>query len=68
MLVQVTRINIPAGSTIGFGEGTTDDGRTVRFVGDHRPMLDIGMALGHSDEPIEVELEDWQIQSVTEAA
>ena len=65
--IQVTRVTIPAGSTIGFGEGIDEEGRTVKFVGDHRQMYHVGMALS-GDEPVEVELEDWQIQSITEAA
>jgi hypothetical protein len=63
MLISVTRISIPAMSTIGYGWGKDETGRVVRFVGDHRPMRDIGEAMQHmtSDEPITVDLEDWQV-------
>jgi len=50
--VHVTRVNIPAMSTIGFGEGWTDQGQRVSFMGDHRPMRHLGEAL--EDEPIAV--------------
>lgn len=60
MRVRVTNINIPAWSTVGFGKGVDENGEDVKFVGDHRAMLNIGRSLG-SDEPVEVELEDWQV-------
>ena len=48
MNVNVSRIRIPAWSTIGYGIGTTEEGEEVAFVGDHRPMRQIGemMAVG----------------------
>lgn len=63
MTVTVSRISIPAMSTIGYGYGTDEDGNEVRFIGDHRPMRHIGEAMQHttSDDPITVELEDWQV-------
>ncbi len=63
MIVTVSRVSIPAMSTIGHGWGTDEEGNEVHFVGDHRPMYNIGMAMQQttSDEPIEIELEDWQI-------
>jgi hypothetical protein len=66
MTIRVTRINIPAMSTIGYGWGTDDGGRRVSFAGDHRPMRHIGEAMQHttSDDPVTVELEDWQVLSV----
>jgi hypothetical protein len=51
MYATVTRINIPADSTLGYGEAVTDDGTTYAFAGDHRPMLYIGEALKAGDEP-----------------
>jgi hypothetical protein len=62
MKVEVHRVNIPAMSTIGYGWGTdVEDGSEVQFAGDHRPMRHLGEALAQASEPIEVELEDWQI-------
>ena len=53
--VHVTRVNIPAMSTIGYGEGWTDQGQRVSFMGDHRPMRNLGEALKDAeDEPIAV--------------
>lgn len=65
MRVKVTRINIPAMSTIGHGWGLDEDGNEVRFAGDHREMRHIGEAMQHAshEQSIEVELEDWQVLS-----
>lgn len=67
MLVRVDQISVPAGSTVGFGEGEDiETTARVKFVGDHRPMRDLGVAVEEAgfevlDLPI-VELESWQIQ------
>lgn len=53
--VTVRRVSIRPWSTVGFGWGTTEDGRTVRFLGDHRPMRHIGEAV---EAGVEVVL-DW---------
>jgi hypothetical protein len=58
--VTVNRVNIPALSTIGQGEGTTPDGRLVRFAGDHRPMRHLAEALA-AGESVTVHLEPWQV-------
>jgi hypothetical protein len=44
-MITVNRVNIPAMSTIGYGYGKDSDGNKVTFVGDHRPMRDIGEAI-----------------------
>ena len=61
--VSVTRVSIPAYSSLGFGYGTCADcGTEVRFVGDHRPMLDLGEAVSAGgDEPPVAEVEEYQI-------
>ena len=61
MRIRVQRVHIPALSTIGYGEGHDPAERRVRFVGDHRPMRELGRALRHVTEPVSVEVEDWQI-------
>ncbi len=43
--VTVERINIPPMSTTGYGWGRDEDGNTISFFGDHRPMRDIGEAI-----------------------
>ncbi len=65
MRVTIKRIHIPAWSTIGYGYGTDENGKDVTFVGDHRPMRDLGAAMQRttSHDPIEVDLEDWQVTS-----
>ena len=65
MTVTVMRITIPPMSTIGRGWGYDNDGNEVSFWGDHRPMMYIGEAMQQttSDDPIVVELDDWQIIS-----
>lgn len=60
MTVLVSKVEIPAYSTLGFGEGLTDEGRAVRFAGDHRMMHDLGEAVATGD-PIEAEIESWQV-------
>jgi len=68
MQVTVHHINIPQWSTIGYGEGVGPAGEAVTFVGDHRPMRDIGEAIAQAasreDLPV-AEIDDWQITGVT---
>jgi hypothetical protein len=70
MLLTVTKVSIPAMSTIGYGTGIDDNGNEVKFIGDHRPMRHIGEAMrwAKHDEPVEVDVEDWQIVSHQEVA
>ncbi len=66
MVLAVFRVNIPAMSTVGYGVGMGEDGKTYQFVGDHRPMRDLGEAVARattSDELPTVTLEAWQITS-----
>jgi hypothetical protein len=51
-------------STVGYGEGLDEADRRVTFVGDHRPMRDLGRALPHALEPGYAEVEAWQITEV----
>ena len=67
-LIAVTRVSIPAMSTIGYGRGVDDQGNLVRFAGDHRPLRQLGEALAAATEPIEVEVADWQALSIEEAS
>lgn len=44
--VQVERVVIPPGSTIGYGFGRTLDGSAyILFGGDHRPMRTLGESI-----------------------
>jgi len=61
MRIRVQRVHIPALSTIGYGEGHDPAERRVRFVGDHRPMRELGRAVSTASEPVYAEVEDWQI-------
>ena len=67
MTITLERITIPAGSTIGYGQGIDHEGRCIRFAGDWRPLRDLGEALAGADEPIEVEVANWQVLSIEEA-
>ncbi len=58
--VTVERVEQPRGQTIAYGYGTTEDGRFIRWAGDHRPMRHIAEALA-AGELVEVEIESWQI-------
>ena len=64
MRIQVQRVRIPAMSTIGYGEGFDQGERRVQFVGDHRPMRELGRVLPNATEPVYAEVEDWQIVEV----
>ena len=66
MTLTLNQVSIPAGSTIGYGQGIDDEGRHVRFAGDHRPLRQLGQALAVATEPIEVEVADWQLLSIEE--
>jgi hypothetical protein len=70
MQVTVTHVNIPAWSTLGYGEGFGPNGETVTFAGDHRPMRDLGEAVhaatSREDLPV-VDLEDTQIIGINPA-
>jgi hypothetical protein len=62
MRVRIFRVSIPAMSTIGFGFGTAiETGEEIRFCGDHRPLRDLGEALRSASEPLQAEVESWQI-------
>jgi hypothetical protein len=62
MRVRVFRVSIPALSTIGYGCGTNvETGADVCFCGDHRPLRNFGEALRLASEPLEIEIEPWQI-------
>jgi hypothetical protein len=59
--IQLYHICIPAMSTIGYGYGVDiANGNRISFVGEHRPMRDLGEALRSGAGPIEVNVEDWQ--------
>lgn len=61
--VIVTGVNVPAMSTIGYGEGLdVVNGDLVHFTGDHRPMREIAEAMPTATEAISVKLEPWQIR------
>lgn len=66
MMVRADRVNIPAGSSIGYGEGEDiETTERVRFVGDWRMMRDIGDAIGECLEVLDlpiVEVPEWALQ------
>jgi hypothetical protein len=61
MRIQVYHVHIPALSTVGYGEGYDQEGRPVTFLGDHRPMRDLGRVVRNATEPVSVEVEPWQL-------
>jgi hypothetical protein len=63
--VQVHRVHIDAWATIGQAVGIdVDTAEVVVFALDHRPARHLGEAIESADEPVWVELEDWQILRV----
>lgn len=67
MMVRADRIDIPAGSSIGFGEGEDiETTERVRFIGDWRMMRDIGEGIRDAgsevlDLPV-VEVPEWALR------
>lgn len=61
MRIRVTRITIPPMSTIGYGYGrNVDTGDMVTWVGDHRPMRNLGHELDQAtcEDDLVIELDD----------
>ena len=61
MLLTVSEIFVPAGSTIGVGRGKDPDGKTVWFGGDHRPMVGLMQAIKESGRHQPVNVDTWQV-------
>ena len=62
MRVRVFRVSIPAMCTIGYGYGIEiQTGQEIRFCGDHRPLRVLGEALRSASEPVQAEIESWQL-------
>jgi len=64
MNVTVTRITIPPMSTIGYGFGTDEAGNHISFIGDHRPMRDIGEAIAEAESRDELPVADVPDHSI----
>lgn len=62
ILVQVTKVDITPGSSVGIGHAADAEGREFTFAGDWRPMLLIAEAL-HDGVDVEVWLDGWEIIS-----
>lgn len=61
MRIKISRVELPQGSTVGFGHGKDADGSNVLFCGDHRPMRDLAVALSESPGPVYAIVDDWQV-------
>jgi hypothetical protein len=71
MILTVHRITIPPMSTIGYGMGRDEHGVLYQFCGDHRPMRYLGERLSlrvEDGDPIQVEVEDWQVVGAVQTA
>lgn len=67
MRVSVERVNVPAMSTVGYGYGTGQAACgpvSITFAGDHREMRYLGEAIEEAGQPIEAEIETWQVIEV----
>jgi hypothetical protein len=61
MLITVTEIDPPDGSTVTVGHGVeVETDRRIRFACDWRPAMAIFDAISQGED-VEVELESWQI-------
>jgi hypothetical protein len=63
MYATVTRVNVPADSTLGYGEAVDDEGTTYAFAGDHRPMRYLGQSLDEGYEP-RIDLDNGMILAI----
>jgi hypothetical protein len=62
MNVRVFRIRIPAGSTIGYGNGIeVESGDEIHFCADHRAIRYVGEILREASQLPKVYIEPWQI-------
>lgn len=61
MRVKISRVELPEGSSVGFGYGNRTDGADIAFCGDHRPMRELAAALSESRCPVYAIIENWQI-------
>ena len=55
--VDLTRVHIPALSSIGYGYGHLEDGTSAVIVADQRTMQGIGQAIGEGKPPIVLDAE-----------
>ncbi len=64
-LIEIRSISIPPMSSVGLAYGVAvETGEEIVFAGDHRCLRHIGEALQSSDDPVEAQVESWQILSV----
>jgi len=61
MRVKIIGVELPDGSTVGFGYGQDTYGADVAFCGDHRPMRELAVALSESPESVYALVDDWQV-------
>jgi hypothetical protein len=67
--VYVESVKLPSFSTVGVGEGMTEDGKTrIGFGGDWRAMWQLMEMADVEGWPLECEVEPWQILWTTEVA
>jgi hypothetical protein len=61
MRIEVSRIELPAKTSIGLGYGIDPEGGELVFCGDHRPMRELAAALSQSHSPVHAVVDDWQV-------
>jgi hypothetical protein len=66
--VQVERVLIPAGSTVGivFGRPVNDFTKVIAGGADYREAAALGELISQSDEPVVVEMPDWAVLGILE--
>lgn len=63
--IEVSRVYIPAWSSIGYAEGYRADGAYVEMAGDHRMIRNIGDALT-GDEPVYANAPAYMVRTIEE--
>ncbi len=62
VITFIKAVEVPAMSSVGFAEAIlSDTGEYIQICGDHRALREIGEALRTANEPIQAEIEAWQI-------
>jgi len=61
MRIQVIKVDLPKGGTVGLGYGKDADGCNVVFCGEHRAMRELAIALSETTRPVYAIVEEWQV-------
>lgn len=64
-IATLTNVEMTPGSTVAVCTAIGEQGDTIRFGADWRPALTLKQMLQETDDDVLVEVEGWQVLSVT---